>query len=180
MILQALVQYYEALAEKGELARPGWGPAKVSYALYLGEEGEIEQIVSVKREQVRKDKSQLVPREMILPAQVKRSSGVEANFLCDNAGYVLGVDGKGKKERTLACFEACKELHETILSEVDEPAARALLAYFRRWEPEKAMELAVHGMIPSNTIGRAAEARLRVYAGSEHKHKAQKPTAWEL
>lgn len=140
MILQALVQYYEALAEKGELARPGWGPAKVSYALYLGEEGEIEQIVSVKREQVRKDKSQLVPREMILPAQVKRSSGVEANFFCDNAGYVLGVDGKGKKERTLACFEACKELHETILSEVDEPAARALLAYFRRWEPEKAME----------------------------------------
>ena len=44
----------------------------------------------------------------------------------------------------------------------------------------KAMELAVHGMIPSNTIGRAAEARLRVYAGSEHKHEAQKPTAWEL
>ena len=33
---------------------------------------------------------------------------------------------------------------------------------------------------PSNTIGRAAEARLRVYAGSEHKHEAQKPTAWEL
>lgn len=49
-----------------------------------------------------------------------------------------------------------------------------------RTKPEKAMELAVHGMIPSNTIGRAAEARLRVYAGSEHKHKAQKPTAWEL
>lgn len=35
-------------------------------------------------------------------------------------------------------------------------------------------------LIPSNTIGRAAEARLRVYAGSEHKHEAQKPTAWEL
>ena len=49
-----------------------------------------------------------------------------------------------------------------------------------RTKPEKAMELAVHGMIPSNTIGRAAEARLRVYAGSEHKHEAQKPTAWEL
>ena len=46
--------------------------------------------------------------------------------------------------------------------------------------PEKAMELAVGGMIPSNTIGRAAEARLRVYAGSEHKHAAQKPAVWEL
>ena len=45
---------------------------------------------------------------------------------------------------------------------------------------DKAMTYAVKGMIPSNTIGRAAEARLRVYAGSEHKHEAQKPTAWEL
>jgi large subunit ribosomal protein L13 len=42
-------------------------------------------------------------------------------------------------------------------------------------KPEKAMELAVKGMIPSNTIGRAAMLRLKVYAGSEHKHQAQKP-----
>ena len=45
--------------------------------------------------------------------------------------------------------------------------------------PEKAMELAVKGMIPSNTIGRAACTRLRVYAGTEHAHAAQKPEAWE-
>ena len=37
-----------------------------------------------------------------------------------------------------------------------------------RTKPEKAMELAVHGMIPSNTIGRAAEARLRVYLSLIH------------
>ena len=41
--------------------------------------------------------------------------------------------------------------------------------------PEKAMELAVKGMIPSNTIGRAAMLRLRLFAGSEHIHEAQKP-----
>lgn len=46
--------------------------------------------------------------------------------------------------------------------------------------PEKAMELAVHGMIPNNTIGRAARTRLRVYAGTEHNHAAQKPEAYEL
>jgi large subunit ribosomal protein L13 len=49
-----------------------------------------------------------------------------------------------------------------------------------RTKPEKAMELAVCGMIPSNTIGRAAEGRLHVYAGGEHKHAAQKPSVWEL
>ena len=41
--------------------------------------------------------------------------------------------------------------------------------------PEKAMELAVNGMLPNNTIGRAAGTRLRVYAGAEHEHAAQKP-----
>ena len=46
--------------------------------------------------------------------------------------------------------------------------------------PEKAMELAVTGMIPSNTIGRAACTRLRVYAGTEHAHAAQKPEAYEF
>ena len=46
--------------------------------------------------------------------------------------------------------------------------------------PEKAMELAVNGMIPDTTIGREARTRLRVYAGAEHKHAAQKPEAFEL
>jgi translation elongation factor EF-G len=45
-------------------------------------------------------------------------------------------------------------------------------------KPELAMELAVKGMIPSNSIGRNAMTRLRAYAGSEHKHAAQKPEIW--
>ncbi len=45
--------------------------------------------------------------------------------------------------------------------------------------PEKAMELAVKGMIPANTIGRAAMLRLKLYAGAEHNHQAQKPQVWD-
>ena len=44
--------------------------------------------------------------------------------------------------------------------------------------PTKAMELAVKGMIPSTTIGRAALTRLRLFDGAEHKHAAQKPEPW--
>ena len=46
--------------------------------------------------------------------------------------------------------------------------------------PTKAMELAVCGMIPNTTIGRAAETRLHCYAGAEHPHASQKPEAFEL
>ena len=46
--------------------------------------------------------------------------------------------------------------------------------------PELAMELAVKGMVPDNTIGRKALTRLRVYKGTDHKHAAQKPQAYEF
>ena len=46
--------------------------------------------------------------------------------------------------------------------------------------PEKAMELAVKGMLPSNTIGRNSMLRLRLFAGAEHNHQAQQPSAWEM
>ena len=44
--------------------------------------------------------------------------------------------------------------------------------------PEFAMELAVKGMLPKNTIGRAAMTRLKLYKGAEHNNEAQKPEAW--
>ena len=46
--------------------------------------------------------------------------------------------------------------------------------------PTKAMELAVCGMIPNTTIGRAAETRLHCFAGAEHPHASQKPEVFEL
>ena len=42
-------------------------------------------------------------------------------------------------------------------------------------KPEKAMMLAVKGMLPRNTVGAKSLTRLRVYRGTEHNHAAQKP-----
>ena len=47
-------------------------------------------------------------------------------------------------------------------------------------KPEKAMELAVKGMIPSNSLGRDQMLRLRLFAGSEHNHQAQQPETFEM
>lgn len=41
-----------------------------------------------------------------------------------------------------------------------------------------AMQLAVKGMLPKNSIGRAALTRLKLYTGAEHKNAAQKPEQW--
>jgi len=44
--------------------------------------------------------------------------------------------------------------------------------------PELAMELAVKGMLAKNKLSKDALTRLKVYAGSDHKHQAQKPEVW--
>lgn len=41
--------------------------------------------------------------------------------------------------------------------------------------PERVIEHAVKGMLPKNTLGRAMGMKLKVYAGPEHPHEAQKP-----
>ena len=47
-------------------------------------------------------------------------------------------------------------------------------------KPELAMQYAVKGMLPHNSIGDKAITRLKVYAGSEHKQQAQNPTPYEV
>lgn len=140
MILQALVSYYETLAARGELPQPGWAPVKVSYVLNLDDQGDITTVVCIKEEVTRGKKKALVPQTIQLPAPVKRTAGVTANFLCDNSSYILGADKKGKPKRSLECFQASKTLHETLLVSVEEPAARALLSFFDHWQPEKLTE----------------------------------------
>ena len=47
-------------------------------------------------------------------------------------------------------------------------------------KPEKALYLAVKGMLPKNSIGRKSITRLKVYAGSAHQHAAQQPESITL
>ena len=46
--------------------------------------------------------------------------------------------------------------------------------------PEKAVEKAVRGMLPKNTLGRAQLSHLKVYRGAEHPHAAQQPKTYTL
>lgn len=140
MILQALVEYYENLVQDGVVSEPGWGPAKVSYALCIDEDGNLCQVLPQKILVSKGKKSSPIPQTMIVPAQVKRSSGVSSNFLCDNSSYVFGVDNKGKEKRSEECFCACKKLHNEVLKEIEHPAAKAVINYFEKWSTKDARE----------------------------------------
>ena len=126
MILQALVRHYEDLTARNQIASPGWNPVKVSYVLEVDEQGALLRVASIQENVEKGSKTVLTPRLMELPAPVKRTVGIAANFLCDNASYILGLDGKGNAKRAKECFAACKALHEQLLADVHTPAAEAL------------------------------------------------------
>ena len=46
--------------------------------------------------------------------------------------------------------------------------------------PQRAVEKAIRGMLPKNTLGRQLLSKLKVYAGPEHPHAAQKPVPFEI
>lgn len=140
MILQALTRYYEDLLSRGEIAAPGWSPAKISYALCLNGAGDLEQVIPTMEEVTKGKKTVLQPQTFSLPAAVKRTVGIDANFLWDNSSYLLGVDQKGKPERSRDCFAAAAQKHHVVLDGVDSPIARAILAFFDTWQPEHAAE----------------------------------------
>ena len=66
--------------------------------------------------------------------------------------------------------------HSGYIGGMKEVSAKDMMAN----NPEKAMMLAIKGMLPHTNLGAAQLKKLRVYAGSEHENAAQKPEAWNF
>ncbi len=66
--------------------------------------------------------------------------------------------------------------HSGHIGGMKEVSAKDMIAN----NPEKAMMLAIKGMLPHTKLGAAQLKKLRVYAGSEHENAAQKPELWNF
>ena len=138
-MLQALVERYETECKEGRLPQSGWEYRGVLFALVLSEAGDLLQVMPLAQQVMRGKKQVNVPRRIIVPMGETRASGICPFFLCDNSSYFLGMDEKGKAKRTAECFAAAKKLHEEVLGGVQSEAARAVLAFFERWQGGKEM-----------------------------------------
>lgn len=97
MILQALHDYYErknADPESG-LAQPGFEWKEIPFVIEIDTQGNPVQIEDTREGEDKKKRA----RPFLVPQGVKKTSGVAANLLWDNAAYVLGVATKGKPKR---------------------------------------------------------------------------------
>lgn len=144
MILQALTRYYDTLAHDpdSDIARQGYSAVGVSFALNLSAQGQVLDVFPLFEQVQRGKKLVEKPRRMFVPQQVKRTSGIKANFLCDNNAYVLGISDKDSvnPSYSLERFEAFRQRNIELLAAADCEAARAVIAFLESYEPESGRE----------------------------------------
>lgn len=133
MILTALVKRYEQQLNEGKVVARGWSMADISFGLRLYENSEIADIIDLRAEVESNKKKYLKAIKRAVPEQGKRSSGILAYFLCDNAKYFLGIDGSTEH------FQAAKKLHLEILKDCNSSAARAIKNFFENWNPSEVL-----------------------------------------
>ncbi|MGR6835519.1 type I-C CRISPR-associated protein Cas8c/Csd1 [Syntrophomonas erecta] len=178
MIIQSLYHYYQRLADEPQpnIPKYGYSIAGVSFAFNISIDGELLNVVDLRQTK----KNKLVPIDVIVPEQNKRSSGLAPNFLCDNSTYIIGVDRKGKEQRAREALVASAEYHSMILGDVDDPGAKAICKYFIYWQPEWAKDhKALKGLIEDITSGVNIVFMLDGYNGYIHE-RLKVRQAWDI
>ncbi|KKG69161.1 type I-C CRISPR-associated protein Cas8c/Csd1 [Methanosarcina mazei] len=119
MIIQSLCRHYDVLEgdENVNIPKIGYSNAKVSFALVITPDGFLSHIVDL-----RSDDKKPKPKDMDVPIQKSRASGVFPYFVCDNAKYVFGVEkvkrSEFEKKFNLASSEE-NSVEHTVLEEND-------------------------------------------------------------
>jgi len=132
MILQSLCGYYERLANDPDsgVANPGYALTPVSSCIVLDEEGRVRAVDDL-REIVNK---KLAPRKTMTPIQPKRAGSKPAPaFMCENAQFIFGIHEK--RDGANYRFNASREIHQTILANVADVGATAILRFFEKRVP---------------------------------------------
>jgi CRISPR-associated protein Csd1 len=123
MILQTLKEYYDRKAADPDsgIAPVGWEKKEIPFIIVIGRDGNFIQLEDTREGDGKKKRA----RSFIVPQGVKKTSGVAANLLWDVAGYVFGIDNKGKPERAqqqknafiakiVTIFEDCDDIKPLI------------------------------------------------------------------
>ena len=144
MILHELVKYYDAHASEDGIARLGYTDEPVAFALRIDGQGELVGVkplastVTVK-DRKGKEKEVRVPKRLQVPEHRTRTSNAASMpfFLCDKPSFIVGLrdsDKEADQRHWEGMFEASRRLHHELLDGFDDDAAKAVLAFFDRWD----------------------------------------------
>ena len=141
MIIQVLNAYYERLKQNSNIHIPpfGFSNEKIHFALILNKSGKLVDVKDLREKQGKKN----IPRELIVPAPNKKTSGIDSNFMWGNTGYVLGADNKEHKDkdRLRKMFKAFKKFQHSLGDRIDDTGMSAILRFLDSWQPKEVKQL---------------------------------------
>lgn len=145
MIIQSLCRHYDILAkdENANIPKLGYSSAKVSFALVISSDGILSHIIDL-----RSDDKKPKPKDMDVPIQKSRSSGVFPYFVCENAKYVFGVE-KIKKSEFETKFNVSSKNGTDEYKILEENDKEVILVHRRSKECFEAFKVLHHGILDS-------------------------------
>lgn len=138
MILQALNEYYQRKSRMpdSDLAPPGFEHKAIPFLIVLSSEGEFVGFDDTREGEGKKK----VAKTYLVPQAVKRSSGVAANLLWDNPGYVFGIDSKGRPERTREQHQAFIEAIHSRFGQSEDTGIHAIVSFLEHEDISRVYE----------------------------------------
>ena len=131
MILQALERYYQRKTENAdaELSPFGFEKKTIPVVFEINLNAQLVQI------RIIDSKIDSDACEFIVPQGVKKTSGIAANLMWDNAEYALGIDTRGNPERVAKQHHAFIDRIEQLpASGISDPGVQALLQFLREFD----------------------------------------------
>ena len=132
MILTALNDYYQRLADENKVPLPGFSSEKVSFCLVFSQDGKPLQIIDLRDTTGKKPR----PSPCQVPVDKRRTSGIHAYPLWDKTAYALGVSA-GEGKRLVDEHDAFKERQRALFGESNDPYLIAFLRLLDQWIPEQ-------------------------------------------
>lgn len=151
MLIKALCDYYDVLADEGKVLPDGYSLVKVHYKICLTPDGKIDEIINCQDiEHITakngKTKEKFVPKEVWMPSRTEKP-GIDANIIEHRPTYIFGLnfdndqfapDDKTKKaEKSHAVFV---EENLKFIEGIDSPLVNAYRAFIESWIPENETE----------------------------------------
>ncbi len=115
MILQSLCDYYRRKADSGNIAPTGLQYKEIPFIVVIDSDGNFLRIEDTREGEGKTKRA----KAFLVPAEIKRTSGVKANLLWDTAEYSLGISENANKKTEEKRLAFLKKLEETF---IDAPA----------------------------------------------------------
>ncbi len=141
MILQALYDYYQRKRVEPDDALPPFGfeEKELPFVVEIDEQGSLVQIEDTRTQQGKKR----IGRSFLVPQAVKKTSGIAANMLWDNAEYALGIPRHPKPGQKATDPQRLADQHRAFVSRIrefsppasEDPAIQALLGFLEQFSP---------------------------------------------